>query len=211
VILPRLYAVLDADVAARHGWAPLDLGRAFLEGGARLIQLRAKTAPAGWLLTLADQLVPAAAAAGASIIINDRADVARLAGAAGVHLGQHDLAAAEARQVLGRAAVIGWSTHETSQIAASVAAPIDYVAVGPVYRTATKDTGYEPVGVALVGEAARRAGGRPVVGIGGITLDSAPAVIAAGAAAVAVIGDLLSGGDPAARVAAFVARLAEAA
>jgi thiamine-phosphate pyrophosphorylase len=207
VTLPRLYAVLDTAVAEQHGWAPLDLGQAFLDGGARLIQLRAKAVHARWLLSLADALVAAGAAVGASILINDRADVALLAEAAGVHLGQDDLAPADARRVLGAMPLVGWSTHTPAQVSASVALPVSYVAVGPVFQTRTKETGYAPVGTAFVREAVRLAGGRPVVAIGGITLDAAPAVIDAGASAVAVIGDLLSGGDPAARVAAYVARL----
>ncbi len=205
--LPRLYAVLDAGVSARHGWDPLDLGRALLAGGARLIQLRAKDTSARWLLDAADALVAAAAPYEAAIIVNDRADVARLSGAAGVHLGQDDLPPAEARRLVGDEALVGWSTHSSTQLAASLHEPVSYVAVGPVFATATKVTGYAPVGVALVRDAVARAGGRPVVAIGGITLDAAPAVIEAGAASVAVIGDLLATGDPAARVAQYLARL----
>ena len=207
VRLPRLYAVLDAGVSARHGWDPLDLGRALLAGGARLIQLRAKDTSARWLLDAADALVAAAAPYEAAIIVNDRADVARLSGAAGVHLGQDDLPPAEARRLVGDEALVGWSTHSSTQLAASLHEPVSYVAVGPVFATATKVTGYAPVGVALVRDAVARAGGRPVVAIGGITLDAAPAVIEAGAASVAVIGDLLATGDPAARVAQYLARL----
>jgi thiamine-phosphate pyrophosphorylase len=86
--------------------------------------------------------------------------------------------------------------------------PVSYIAIGPVFGTRTKATGYEPIGLALVSEAARVSRGHPVVAIGGITLETAPAVIAAGASSVAVISDLLATGDPAARVRAFLGALA---
>ena len=118
-------------------------------------------------------------------------------------MGQEDLPPAAARRLLGPNAVIGYSTHTPTQIEAAVDEPVTYIAIGPVFGTATKDTGYEPVGLERVTEAARIASGRPVVAIGGITLETAPHVIAAGASSVAVIGDLLANGDPAGRVAAF--------
>ena len=207
MILPRLYAVVDAGVAASRGWTARDLGRAFLAGGAPLIQLRAKQLSTRELLDTAEALVAAAAACQALVVVNDRADIAKLAGAAGVHLGQDDLAPADARALLGEAALIGWSTHTIAQLDVAVAEPVSYVAVGPIFPTATKDTGYAPVGPALVREAARRAAGRPIVAIGGITLSTAPTLIEAGAAAVAVIGDLLTTGDPARRVEEYLARL----
>jgi thiamine-phosphate pyrophosphorylase len=198
-----LHAILDVDVAARIGWAPLDLARAYLDGGARLLQLRAKHLASGPFLTLCDGLVQAATPYDASIIVNDRADLAALAKAAGVHVGQEDLAPAEARRLLGPSAVVGFSTHTVAQIEAAVREPISYLAVGPVFGTKTKDTGYSAIGLQLVSTAVRLAGDLPVVAIGGITLDTAPAVWEAGAAAVAVISDLLSSGDPAARVASY--------
>jgi thiamine-phosphate pyrophosphorylase len=133
------------------------------------------------------------------VIVNDRVDLTRMAGAAGVHLGQEDLPPDAARRLLGPGAVIGYSTHTIDQIEQAAEA-VSYVAVGPVFGTRTKDTGYDAVGVALVREAVRRAGGRPVVAIGGITLDTAAAVWAAGATSVAVISDLLAGANPSARV-----------
>jgi thiamine-phosphate pyrophosphorylase len=199
VSLPRLYAVLDAGVAAARGWDALDLGRAFLDGGARLIQLRAKSSDLRAVLTLAESLVRLAEPAHAQVIVNDRADVARLAGAAGVHVGQDDLEPADARAIIGDSGLVGLSTHTPDQIDAAAAAPIDYLAIGPVFDTITKDTGYAAVGLERVRHAAERSQ-RPVVAIGGITLETAPAVIAAGASAVAVISDLVASGDPAARV-----------
>jgi thiamine-phosphate pyrophosphorylase len=104
--------------------------------------------------------------------------------------------------------MIGYSTHTVAQVEAAAEEPVTYMAVGPVFGTETKATGYEAVGLALVAEAARRSRGRPVVAIGGITLERAPEVIAAGASSVAVITDLLTGGDPRARVAEYLRALA---
>jgi thiamine-phosphate pyrophosphorylase len=208
VLLPRLQAIVDADVAARAGWAPLDLARAFLDGGARFIQIRAKPMPSGEFLNLCDRVVAAAAAYDAIVIVNDRVDLARLSGADGVHVGQDDLSVAAARAQLGDAAIVGTSTHAVDQIDRAVREPVTYVAVGPVFGSATKDTGYNAVGLEMVSAATHRATGIPVVAIGGISLDTAAAVIQAGAAAVAVISDLLTGGDPAARVRRFIDRLA---
>jgi thiamine-phosphate pyrophosphorylase len=195
-------------VAARAGWAPLDLLRAFLNGGSTVIQIRAKTLDSGALLDLCDRAVAMAASTGASIVVNDRADVARMAGAAGVHVGQDDLPPLAARRLLGPGAVVGFSTHSVDQVAHAVTQPVSYIAVGPVFGTQTKDTGYDAVGLDLVRAAARLAAPIPIVAIGGITLDTADAVLAAGASSVAVIGDLLVTGEPAARVAAYLRALA---
>jgi thiamine-phosphate pyrophosphorylase len=195
IVLPRLYAIVDVDVAARARWEPSDLARAYLTGGARLLQLRAKTLASGAFLDLAAAMAEDARAAGADLIVNDRADVAVLAKAAGVHVGQDDLSPEDVRKVVSAEAVVGFSTHSEAQIDDALARPISYFAVGPVFGTSTKDTGYERVGLPLVQEAARRAAprGLPVVGIGGVTLETSRSVIEAGAAAVAVITDLLQG------------------
>jgi thiamine-phosphate pyrophosphorylase len=211
VTLPRLYAVLDRDVAHRVGWRLDDLAHACLTGGARLLQIRAKHLASGPLLELSERIVAFAAAAGARVIVNDRADVAALADAWGVHVGQDDVPPAEIKEAFGERLAIGLSTHAREQVLGAPSELLAYLAVGPVFRTATKDTGYEPVGLDLVRLAASAAEGRravPVVAIGGIDLDRAPRVIEAGAASVAVIGDLLTGGDPEARTRAFVDRLA---
>lgn len=152
----------------------------------------------------------AAAPCGAAVVVNDRVDLALLAGAAGAHVGQEDLPPAAARRLLGPEATIGYSTHTVAQIEAAGDEPVSYIAIGPVFGTETKATGYGAVGLALVAEAVRRSRGRPVVAIGGITLERAPEVIAAGASSVAVITDLLAGGDPRARVAAYLRALGRA-
>ena len=145
----------------------------------------------------------------AAVIVNDRADLARLSGAAGVHVGQDDLPPAAVRAVVGADAIVGYSTHDITQIEAAAREPVTYVAIGPVFGTRTKNTGYEAVGLEMVRTAHRLAQGRPVVAIGGITLETAASVLDAGATSVAVISDLLAGGDPRARVAAYVQRLAQ--
>jgi thiamine-phosphate pyrophosphorylase len=145
------------------------------------------------------------------MIVNDRADVARLADAAGVHVGQDDLAPDAVRRLLGPDRVIGFSTHSIAQLDHAVQQPVDYVAVGPIFGTASKHTGYDAVGLRLVEEAAKRARprGLQVVAIGGITLERAADVIRAGATSVAIISDLLTTGDPRARVSQYLERLAQ--
>jgi thiamine-phosphate pyrophosphorylase len=183
----------------------------YLAGGARFLQIRAKTLGSAEFLSISEELVARARAVGATVIVNDRADIASLAGADGVHLGQDDLQPAVARRIVGGNAIIGVSTHSIEQVRLACRLPIDYLAVGPIFRTVTKDTGYAAVGTELV-SAARTilsAAGVdiPIVAIGGITLDRAVAVIQAGAASVAVISDLLSTGDPASRVREYLSVL----
>lgn len=206
---PRLYAIVDVEVCAAAGRAPLDVVRAFLAAGVRLIQLRAKLLAGGPFLDLALAAVAEADAAGAAIVVNDRADIALLARAPGLHVGQDDLTPADARRVVGPDTWLGLSTHTEEQWTGALGAPISYLAIGPVFGTGTKATGYEAVGLNTVGQVAAAAAGRglPIVAIGGITLDRAPAVIAAGASAVAVISDLLVG-LPEARARAFLGALA---
>jgi thiamine-phosphate pyrophosphorylase len=203
---PRLYAILDERTAAQNGWEVYDLAQAYLAGGARLLQLRASDVTSGEFLSLCDQMVATGSDVGARVIVNDRADIAVLSGAAGVHLGQSDLPADAVRKHLPTGTLIGLSTHTRRQIADSIEAPIDYVAVGPVYPTSTKDTGYAPVGLELVSYAAELHPRRPIVAIGGMTLENAALVIEAGATTVAVVSDLLRS-DPARAVADYLSVL----
>ena len=124
--------------------------------------------------------------------VNDRADLATIARSPGVHVGQQDLPADVVRRIVGDQAVIGLSTHSPEQVDEAIPGPADYVAVGPIFTTATKDTGYQPRGLELVAYAAAK--GKPVVAIGGITLGNARDALSAGAASVAIISDLLA--DP---------------
>lgn len=204
--LSVLHAIVDVTVAAKAGWKPAELARAFLDGGARVIQLRGKELPSGAFLELSDALVAVANEYQARIIVNDRIDVARLSGAAGAHVGQEDLPPAAAREQLGPAAIVGFSTHTVAQVEAALREPVSYIAVGPVFGTSTKETGYEAVGLDLVSTAARLAGSIPIVAIGGVKLENARLAVDAGASSVAVISDLLVG-DPVARVKAFLRAL----
>jgi thiamine-phosphate pyrophosphorylase len=206
----RLQAIVDVETAQRAGWAPVDLASAFLDGGAQFLQLRAKQLPSGLFLELCDAIVHRAAGYDAAVIVNDRVDVARLSGAAGVHVGQDDVAPSVARAQLGRHAIVGSSTHTIAQLDDALREPITYVAVGPVFGTQTKETGYDAVGIELVSSAAARAGAIPIVAIGGITLETAPSVIAAGAFCVAVISGLLTTGDPATRVRQYLNAIEQA-
>jgi thiamine-phosphate pyrophosphorylase len=207
--LPRLYAIADVDLCAAAGRAPIDVVRAFLTAGVRLIQLRAKSWESGVFLDLAAAAVADAGQAGALLVVNDRADVAAISGAHGLHVGQEDLSPADARIVVGDAFCLGLSTHTERQWTEALDAPVSYVAIGPVFGTDTKATGYQPVGLETVTVVAATAGVRdlPVVAIGGITLDRAAAVIAAGASSVAVISDLMRG-SPEARAREFLRALA---
>lgn len=224
---PILYPIIDTAVCRERGVDPVTLAQACLRGGARLLQLRDKPragtgAPqgqpgspdngaglerrvpadgSGSYLPLATQIAALAREYDAVLVVNDRADIARLSGAAGVHVGQDDLPVSEVRQLLGPDAIVGLSTHTEAQVDEALATSASYVAVGPVFETATKDTGYAARGLALVRYASGR--GKPIVAIGGVTLGNAPAVLAAGASAVALISDLFEGDDPETRVRAF--------
>ena len=190
------------------GRAPADVAAAFLAGGARWLQLRCKGMASGPFLDLAHAVMEASAAAGATLIVNDRADVARLGGAHGLHIGQTDLSVADARAVVGESAILGLSTHTRDQWQAAVREPIDYMAIGPVFGSVTKQTGYQAIGLNTVRAAADAAGayGLPTVAIGGITLDNAVSVIDAGATAVVVISDLVKD-DPERRCRDFIRAL----
>jgi thiamine-phosphate pyrophosphorylase len=204
--LPPLYPIVDEGAANLAGHTVPALAEAFLAGGARLLQLRSKLAPSGRFVEQAIAVAALAQPLGALVVVNDRFDVALAAGVRAVHVGQDDVPVAMVRRFLGPEGIIGLSTHTQAQVDAALYEPIDYLAVGPVFDTTTKDPGYDTVGLQLVEYAASRTD-LPVVAIGGITLERARAVIDAGARSVAVIGDLLRTGDPAARVAEFLRAL----
>jgi thiamine-phosphate pyrophosphorylase len=202
--LPPLYAIVDPLDTGRD---PVVLAAALLAGGARVLQLRLKTATSRDVLDAAIRIVGLARAAGALFLVNDRPDVARAAGADGVHLGQDDLPVAAARRVLGGGAIVGVSTHDVDEARRAEAAGADYVGVGPVYATSSKTNPLAPRGPALV-RSVRDAVKAPLVAIGGITVDTAPEVRAAGADAVAMIAALVRAPDPAEAVAAALRALA---
>jgi thiamine-phosphate pyrophosphorylase len=189
-----LYPIADADACGDV----LALIDAILAGGAQLLQLRAKHVATGELVALARAAQRRTARAGALLIVNDRADVAKLVGAAGVHLGQEDLSPAAARAILGPGKVIGFSTHNLAQAEAAAAArEIDYVAFGPVFATTSKRDADPVQGLAALA-AIRARCARPLVAIGGIDRSTLPQVRAAGADAGAVIGAIATASDPSA-------------
>jgi thiamine-phosphate pyrophosphorylase len=187
----RLYAIIDPLDTGRD---PIALARAMLAGGARLLQLRLKTAATGALLATATTLRELTAAAGATFIVNDRADVALACGADGVHLGQEDLPVATARAIVGPNVWIGFSTHSETELAAAGAHGADYLAFGPIYATTSKSKADPVLGCERIA-AARALTTGPLIAIGGITAATAPGVLAAGADAVAVIAALVRAPD----------------
>jgi thiamine-phosphate pyrophosphorylase len=195
-MLCRFYAIADASFGDC-----VRLAEALFAGGARLVQIRNKKAGSREFLNQVERILSFAPSDG-RVIVNDRVDVALLAGAAGVHLGQTDLPPAAARRILGPDSIVGFSTHNFEQAVEADSLPIDYIAVGPVFATSTKENPDPVVGVEKLATICR-AVQKPVVAIGGITLDNAEAALSAGAASVAVIRDLLAHEDVAKRARMF--------
>jgi thiamine-phosphate pyrophosphorylase len=188
-----VYALADDDPRWRLG--PLELVEAALDGGARAVQLRLKHTRDRDALELARAAVRLSRRVGALLIVNDRYDLADLAGADGVHLGQDDVPPEHVPAELRSRLLIGLSTHTLEQLEESRTRPIDYVAFGPVFVTKSKDSEYEPRGVELLARAVERAA-HPLVAIGGIGPDEIRSVAEAGAAAAAVISAITASDDP---------------
>jgi thiamine-phosphate pyrophosphorylase len=205
--LPPLYVILDAALLPND---PVEFEKRLMEAGARLFQYRNKTAPAREVLQASQALGITARQEGSSFVLNDRPDIARLAWANGVHVGQDDLDVAEARAIVGSDAIVGISTHNIEQFKAAADTDADYIAVGPVFETRSKEKPDPVVGLELIREA-RKLTSKPIVAIGGITLERAAEVIAAGADSVAVISDILAAKNPAARVKQYLEILPAAA
>ncbi len=198
--VPRLYAIADASFGD-----PVAIAARLFAAGAELVQLRNKNAFSGVLHEQAAAIV-AEAPDTARVIVNDRVDVARLVGAAGAHVGQEDLPAADARSILGPDAVLGLSTHDLDQALRADTEAIDYLALGPIFLTPTKKDAEDVLGL----DGLARVCGlvrKPVVAIGGINLDNAPDVMAAGASSVAVISDLIARTDIETRTREFLNKL----
>ena len=198
--LPRLYTFADASFGD-----PVRLAEALLNAGARIIQVRNKRGSVRELLEQVERIL-SFAPRGVEIIVNDRVDVALISGAGGVHLGQDDVPPVEARRILGLDRMIGFSTHNLQQAMRAEKLPVDYVAVGPIFLTATKEKPDAVVGLENL-SAICQAIRKPVVAIGGIKLENAEDVLKAGAASVAVISDVLSAPDVASRVQSWIERL----
>jgi|SRR5271165_1696554 len=193
LVLPRLYVILDAALITspeRH--CALSLA----EAGVRLLQYRIKSAPARQYLESSRKLAEALRPKGVTFFVNDRPDVAFLAGASGVHVGQDDLDVEQARRVVGSDKLVGVSTHNLEQFQRATASSADYIAVGPVFTTSSKANPDPVVGVNFIRNV-RSLTDKPIVAIGGITLERAAAVIEAGADSVAVISGIFSAPNPA--------------
>jgi thiamine-phosphate pyrophosphorylase len=182
--LPAFYPILDAD---RISAVPA--AEALLEAGARILQFRHKSFFSRRAFEEASQIAELCRSAGALFVVNDRADIAMLLNA-GLHLGQDDLAPSDARRILPAASIIGFSTHNEEQLRAGDLEPVDYLAIGPIFVTGSKQNPDPVVGLERL-RALRPLTQKPLVAIGGITRELAPKVFEVGADSVAIIGDLL--------------------
>ncbi|HVS74025.1 MAG TPA: thiamine phosphate synthase [Candidatus Acidoferrales bacterium] len=207
LVLPRLYVILDASLIVS---GELDKARTLAECGVRLVQYRGKNQSSGQQLRMASQLAKFFERRGVTFLVNDRPDIALLAGAAGVHVGQEDLSVEDARKVLGPGKWVGVSTHSLEQVRRAAESTADYIAVGPIFPTTTKANPDAVVGTALIREA-RGVTEKPVVAIGGITLETAPQALAAGADSLVVISDIWRAPDPRARIEQYQKLLAAGA
>ncbi|MCX6621756.1 MAG: thiamine phosphate synthase [Acidobacteria bacterium] len=188
-LLPRFYPILDTGALERWALDPVAAAETLLSAGARIVQFRHKGHYSRSVFQQAESVAALCRAAGATFVVNDRADIALLLGAA-LHVGQDDLPPAEARRLIGSEHMLGFSTHNEAQLRAGEGEPVDYLAIGPLFATTSKERSDPEVGLAGLARA-RRVTARPLVAIGGITRATAPAVFAAGADSIAVIGDLL--------------------
>jgi thiamine-phosphate pyrophosphorylase len=203
LVLPRLYVILDAGMLTEPAG---DTAQKLMDAGVKLLQYRAKNAAARELWEESRTIAGAAQRAKCTFVVNDRPDVAYLAGADGVHVGQDDLDVEQARKVIGADRWVGVSTHNLEQFQRAAASSADYIAVGPIFQTSSKANPDPVVGTELL-RRARSLTGKPIVAIGGITLERAADVLAAGADSVAVISDILKAKDPGAKAHEFILRL----
>jgi thiamine-phosphate pyrophosphorylase len=192
-----LYGIVDPQIA--HGRSMADMARAAVEGGATLIQFRAKNETTREMVREARAIRSALHGTHVPLIVNDRVDVALAAGADGVHLGADDMKLVDARRLLGPRAIIGATLKQENELPELAAAKIDYACIGGVFPTQHKDSAEVPLGLhgleTLRQAAARALGPLPVGAIAGINPENAAAVIAAGADGIAVIGALFGGED----------------
>src|SRR5260370_770200 len=187
LVLPRLYVILDSALLKN---STRDCAQELAAAGVRLLQYRNKSASARELLETSRELVSSLESSRTALIVNDRPDVAALAGAKGVPVGEDDLDAEQARAVVGKEMWVGTSTHNLEQFRRATATSADYIAVGPIFATTSKANPDPVVGVELIREV-RALTDKPIVAIGGITLERAKAVIDAGADSVAGVVDIL--------------------
>ena len=194
----RLYALVDPERAGGHSLP--DLARLVAQGGATLVQLRDKRGDTRSMVERARAIMETLAPFDVPLLINDRIDVALAAGAAGVHVGQDDMAVADARRLLGRDAIIGLSVKTIEQAEAAPIELLDYAGIGGVFATASKDNPDPPIGASglarIAGVFRRRAPGFPLCGIAGIDASNAAEAVAAGVGGVAVISALSLAPNP---------------
>ena len=194
----RLHAILDP--TRTRGRSLADATRAAIDGGATLLQYRDKTAPTWTMMARAREILAAAEGSGVPVIVNDRVDVALAANAHGVHVGQDDMHPDDARRLLGPTAIVGRTVKSLDHVAAMPLDAVDYVCIGGVFATASKDNPDPPVGLdglaRLVAAMRARRADLPVGAIAGITLADTPAVIAAGADGIAAISEIFMADDP---------------
>jgi thiamine-phosphate pyrophosphorylase len=184
----RVYPIADTEILALHGFEPAEFVQALLDGGARLVQFRHKSLYTRKSYEQLKEIAVLCRAADAQLIVNDRADFAAICDA-GLHVGQDDMPPTLARRVIG-GRMLGLSTHTEAQVRAAAEEPVDYVALGPICRTDSKCNAAAEVGIQSLKDW-RPLVAKPLVAIGGITLENTRAVLAAGADCVAVIGGLL--------------------
>jgi thiamine-phosphate pyrophosphorylase len=195
LVLPRLYVILDSALLTIPAQ---DCAQELADAGVRLLQYRNKAASARELLHASQEIASLLAPRGVSFVVNDRADVAVLAGASGVHVGQEDLGVEQARALVGEDKWVGISTHNLEQFQSAAATSADYIAMGPVFATTSKANPDPVVGTEFIRQV-RALTDKPIVAIGGITLENAASIIKAGADSVAVISDILRARDPGGR------------
>jgi len=200
-----------ADDDPRWARGPVAQARAACAGGAAVVQLRAKHAPDRQVLAWAEEIRHLCRAAGAAFVVNDRFDLALLAGADGVHLGQEDLSPERIPGALRGSLAVGRSTHTAEQVRRARREPIAYLAFGPVFGTASKDSPYPARGLQALAEAVTLAEGLPVVAIGGLDARGLEQVARAGARGAAVVSAVAGAGDPEAAVRRLVGALAAGA
>jgi thiamine-phosphate pyrophosphorylase len=203
LVLPRLYVILDAALITS---SEKDCAASLAEAGVRLLQYRNKSTSARQYLESSRALAEALRPKRVTFLVNDRPDVAFLAGASGVHVGQDDLDVEQARHVVGSNKLVGVSTHNLEQFECAAASSADYIAVGPVFSTSSKANPDPVVGVDFIRKV-RSLTDKPIVAIGGITLEQAAPVIEAGADSVAVISGILSAPNPAQRARQYLETL----
>jgi len=194
-----LYVILDAALLTVP---ETDCAQELATAGVRLLQYRNKRASARELFETSKKLLLLLSPLGVSLVVNDRPDVAAVAGANGVHVGQEDLGVEEVRRVVGAEKLVGVSTHNLEQFERAAASSVDYIAVGPIF-TGTKSNLDPVVGTQFIREV-RPLTDKPIVAIGGITLQRAPEIIESGADSVAVISDILRAPEPAARARQYI-------